>query len=108
MSEQSVDHLERAKAFIERGEDYYRRAGEEIIAAREAGWSWPAISEELAFLWCGDVFEGWLDGRTALLEAAKKADAASLPMEFHRDLLFSVDHCRELESALAEYAERVR
>lgn len=46
--------------------------------------------------------------RMALLEAAKKADAAHLPVEFHRDLLFSMDHMRELEQSLAEIAEAVR
>lgn len=42
--------------------------------------------------------------RVALLEAAKKAHAANLPMEFHRDLLFSMDHMRDLEATVGEYA----
>lgn len=36
MSEQSVDHLERAKSYIERGEDFYRKAASEIQAAMDA------------------------------------------------------------------------
>lgn len=34
MSKDSVDHLERAKTYIGKGEDYYRRAAEEIVAAK--------------------------------------------------------------------------
>lgn len=33
MSRDSVDHLERAKVYIGKGEEYYRRAAEEILAA---------------------------------------------------------------------------
>lgn len=44
--------------------------------------------------------------RAALLEAAKKADAANLPMEFHRDLLFSMDHMRELTATISEWVDR--
>lgn len=34
-----VDHLERAKVYIGKGEEYYRRAAEEIVAAKKADFS---------------------------------------------------------------------
>lgn len=40
-------HIARAKECIARGEGSYMEAVEAIQAARESGWSWPAINREL-------------------------------------------------------------
>jgi hypothetical protein len=40
-------HLAKAREYIGKGEQFYRQAAEEIMAARGEGWPWPAIGEAL-------------------------------------------------------------
>ena len=49
-----TDHLAKAREYIGRGEEFYRKAAGEIIAARKQGFTWPAISQgvEKSVTWC--------------------------------------------------------
>jgi hypothetical protein len=47
MNKQAESHLTKAKEYVERGEQFYRMAAEQIMAARSEGATWPEINEGL-------------------------------------------------------------
>lgn len=63
-----IDHLSKAKNYIAKGEDYYRRAADEIIAAREEDptLGWPAVAERVGMsrTWCQQLVQ-WRTTRQA-------------------------------------------
>jgi hypothetical protein len=66
----AATHLARAKAYIGRGEDYYRRAAEEIIAARAAD---PTLRPRQLTMSAGTVHMGviWDEDAWPLVKAGK-------------------------------------
>lgn len=64
-------HLSNAREYIKRGEDYYRKAGEEMSVAKEEGWSWAAIAREV------ERSEGWV--RRVVSWATKPSDPTDSP-----------------------------
>lgn len=51
------DHLAKAREYIGRGEEFYRKAAEEIAAARLEGYTWPAIASGVgrSQSWCKEL-----------------------------------------------------
>ena len=94
-------HLAKAQSYLAKGEAWYRKAGEEIELAREAGATWPQIGDRLdrSKSWCQRVSE-WAKspanggspdtpidwkrgshGTTAEIQAGARKLLAEAPME---------------------------
>jgi hypothetical protein len=57
MNTAAQKHLARALSYIEKGEAFYMKAAEEIMAARTEGATWNECGDELgrSFQWCKDI-----------------------------------------------------
>lgn len=57
MNRRAEQHLGKAQEYLEKGENFYRKAAAEIIAAREYGATWIQIGDHLdrSESWCRDI-----------------------------------------------------
>lgn len=57
MNTSAQRHLDKAAQYVARGDEFYRKAGEEILAARGEGATWVEIADRLGHgtTWCQDI-----------------------------------------------------